>query len=69
MSLGPILYLVAKYQMSSGPHGPIFYLLNYISLQGIPRDSDWEKIIMGQTALFSSTFYVSYMLSFFKINS
>ena len=24
MSLGPILYLVAKYQMSSGPHGPIF---------------------------------------------
>ena len=24
MSLGPILYLVAKYQMSSGPPGPIF---------------------------------------------
>ena len=24
MSLRPILYLVAKYQMSSGPHGPIF---------------------------------------------
>ena len=28
MSLGPILYLVAKYQMSSGPHGPIFIKRN-----------------------------------------
>ena len=28
MSLGPILYLVAKYQKSSGPHGPFFHILS-----------------------------------------